>query len=176
MTTHSQQRSLPLVTRFSSGFTLLEVMVVIVLVGIVLSAVTLSVGGQREQQLQTEIRRIQQVMKLAHEEAMLNQSELAIQFRPHDYQFQLFTNNTWQAIDEPNYLRQHLLDDGFDLKLLQDGIAVSLTEDEAGRVLLSSSGEMTPFELILSLADSELRYQLSGTPMGELIIRHSGDS
>lgn len=160
----------------SSGFTLLEVLVVLTMVGILLSMAVLSVGGQREKQLRHEIQRLQQVMRLAHEEAVLNQYLLAIRFRPHAYEFQVYEDDAWLDVSDPDFMRHRDIEEDFELILRQDGIPVSLNDNEGGRILLASSGEMTPFELELRLIDSDLSYRLTGSDYGELLIEGIDDA
>lgn len=160
----------------SAGFTLLEVLVVITMVGILLSMAVLSVGGQREKQLRHEIQRLQQVIRMAHEEAVLNQYLLAIRFSPHAYEFQAYEEDAWQVVSDPDFMRRREIEEDFELILRQDGSPVSLQDKEGGRVLLISSGEMTPFELELRLIDSDLSYRLTGSDYGELLIEGIDDA
>lgn len=153
-----------------TGFTLIELLVVLVLMGIMISMVVLSVGGQREKQLRAEIQRLQQVMRLAHEEAILNRYELAIKFRPHAYEFQVFEDDKWLTLDEPEFMRRRDMEEDFQVILQQDGIPVPLLDEDGGRILLASSGETTPFELELKLAGSDTRYRLTGSAYGEFSI------
>jgi general secretion pathway protein H len=62
----------------SKGFTLLEIMVVIVIVGIVLSFMTLSTGSDRRaEQLEREAQRIVTLLQLASEQAVMRSEQLA---------------------------------------------------------------------------------------------------
>jgi general secretion pathway protein H len=150
------------------GFTLLELLVVMMLLGIILSVAVISIGDRRSDDLKFEIERLHQVMRLAHEEAILNQEVLAVRFYPHAYEFQVLEEEEWQPVDTPSYMLLHELDEQFVFELEQDGIIVLLDEKDGGRVLLSSSGEMTPFSLRLALVDGSLAYQLTGSLLGEL--------
>jgi general secretion pathway protein H len=60
-------------TRASRGFTLLELLVVIVLAGILLSMVTISVTSDERQQLAREAQRVGQLFALAADEARIRQ-------------------------------------------------------------------------------------------------------
>ncbi len=157
------------------GFTLIELLVVLILVGIMVSMVVLSIGGQREKQLRNEIIRLQQVIRLAHEEAILNRKELAIRFRPSAYEFETLEDDEWQSVSSPDFMRYREIDEDFSLSLSQDGIPIPLQGEEGGRVLLASSGEMTPFELELRLVDSDAHYRLTGSAYGELSIEGVDD-
>ncbi len=152
------------------GFTLLEILVVLILLGIIVSVAMLSIGGSRKEQLEHSMQRLQQVIRMAHEEAVLNQYELALKFKPHAYEFQTLKKNKWQTISQPPFMRRRELDDVFRIKLLQDGISVSLEKEDSGRILLFSSGEMTPFELYMSISDTDQRMRLQGDAFGKLTL------
>ncbi len=193
----------PLASHAGAGFSLLELLVVLMLLGIIMSVVMLSFSTDRNKELDKQLYRLQQVMRLAHEEAIIQRYELAIKFRPHGYEFQILnqplpavSGNTgstgtgnaastrsnpspagkqpakprWLPINDPAFLRPQELDEDIRLRLYTDGVEVNLQEENSGRLLLSSSGEMTPFELVLQYEDRDYQARLTGNLFGELRI------
>lgn len=63
-------------TRSAAGFTLLELMVVIVLAGILVSLVTINIAPDPRQQLQREAQRVGQLMALAADESRITQQPI----------------------------------------------------------------------------------------------------
>ena len=116
-----------------------------------------------------------QLIHLAKEEAILNRQELAVKFSPNAYEFLRLEDEDWVPYSENKLFYQRELGDEYELRLLQDGISVSLQEEDAGRILLLSSGEMTPFELFFGLLDSEARYHLIGNALGDITVEHPQD-
>jgi len=157
------------------GFTLLEMLVVLILIGVTVSVVVLSSGHDRSRQLEQEARRLVELMRLAQEEAVLNGQELAIRFHPHGYEFQQPAEDAWQTLQQPRLLRPRRLDADLRLRLYQDGLPVSLREAGAGRILILSSGELTPFELRLDLQHAASGYRILGTALGQLLLE-AGDA
>ncbi len=161
------------VTR-QGGFTLLELMVVLVIMGVLMSFVGLNVGGDgRAEQLEREARRLAALLQLASEEALIRSEELAVRFTVSRYEFMLLQNGSWQAIgpesDRP--FRSHELPDGIELDLEVDGelpASLDSEEDTAPQVFLLSSGEITPFTLTLLIPDTEQQYQIRATLLGHL--------
>ena len=158
------------------GFTLLEILVVLILLGIILSVAVLSAGGGKEREIEQEVQRMVQLIHLAKEEAILNRQELAVKFSPNAYEFLRLENENWIPYTENRLFYQRELGEEYELRLLQDGISVSLQEEDAGRILLLSSGEMTPFELYFGLFNAESQYHLIGNALGEITVEHPQDS
>lgn len=162
--------------RRQSGFTLLEILVVMVLLGIVLSVAVLSAGGDADRQLEQEARRMAELIRLAREEAVLNGSELAIRFYPDGYAFERLEGKEWLPLQGSNLFLRRQFDSEVILVLRQDGVAVDLEEKDTGRILLQSSGEMTPFEAWLGWYDEDPLFRLSGNAIGKLTVENARDA
>lgn len=135
----------------SRGFTLLEVMVVVVLIAIIVSFATLSIDTEPEK-LAYEGQRLTALMQLVAEEAIMNSNEYRCLFTLHKYSFERYSEGDWLKLDD-GILRPRELAANFRLDLTIENESVVLTdnvdeEQEAAAVILFlSSGEVTPFEL-----------------------------
>ena len=154
------------------GFTLLELMVVLVIIGVILTFIGLSGGGDsRAEQMQREMRRLAALIELASEEAVLRSEQLAIRFGETDYEFMLLEANQWLPISDIPLLRPRELPKGIELHLeLQENPPPGLKAEEAEspQVFLLSSGEMTPFMLTFSAPETERRFQVKASLLGHL--------
>ncbi|MFC1524058.1 type II secretion system minor pseudopilin GspH [Thermodesulfobacteriota bacterium] len=158
-------------TSCSRGFTLLELMVVLFIIGIIIGAATLSVDT-RDEDIATEARRFAALVELASDEAVLKAEEYAVQFDPEGYGFTAFTENGWAEMEDIEIFRRRKLPDGLDVELFLEGERVDIDpdgffdeEDEdrnRPRIYLLSSGEVTPFEYILQDAFSPTGYLVKG--------------
>ncbi len=163
----------------SAGFTLLELLVVLVLIGIIISFAVLSVGdGGRQERLKQEAERIVSLFNLAGEEAVLRSMELGVVLQPHGYAFVTYGGSGWQPLAGDDLFREHALPDGVELALFMDGLQASLEppNEEEGAVKpqlwFSSSGERTPFELSLSYREgAALTYRLQGPLLGAVTLQ-----
>jgi general secretion pathway protein H len=91
---------------FVSGFTLLEMLVVIVLAGILLSIVTVSVTPDPRQQLQREAQRVGQLMGLAADEARIRQQPIAWEADLNGYRFVTEIGGERQLLTSDEMLRE----------------------------------------------------------------------
>jgi general secretion pathway protein H len=172
--------ALPPAARACRGFTLLELMVVLVLVGIIFSFAVLSLGGDElAETMERETRRLAALIGMASDEAVIRGEELAIHFSDDSYAFLMLRNGDWQPDENDRLLKTYRLPAGIQIRLEVEGEPLLLIEpdeedeeDEEERlvpqVYILSSGEMTPFSATLVADQSYYRYHLSATLLGEL--------
>lgn len=145
------------------GFTLVEILVVVVIIGIMLTVVTLSAGlahGDRE--LETERDRLIALMDHLRDQAALQNREYGLRCVTGGYQFLAYDarERLWTQGDD-DLLRPRELPDGIEIKLwiegqrvaLPDADAVLEPEDLSPQVLLYSSGDLNLFEIELRRKD-----------------------
>jgi general secretion pathway protein H len=155
------------------GFTLLEIMAVVVIVGVVMTFMTLSLGGDnRAEQIQREAQRLLALLELASDEAVMRSEQLALRVGEHDYEFMILAaGNQWLPLEDERPLRSRRLPKGIELRLeLEENPppGLSAEDDEHPQIFLLSSGEMTPFVLTLSAPESEQRYYIKASLLGRL--------
>jgi general secretion pathway protein H len=161
--------------RVVRGFTLIELMVVLVIVGVMITFVTLSVDSDpRDKELATEASRLAALVELASEEAILRSSQLAIRFTETDYAFFAFLNGQWQPVENDPQFRQREMPDGMSMSLtLDEAPPFDLTAEEdeqPPQVFLLSSGEMTPFTVEFSAEESQHQHRVRATLTGALTV------
>lgn len=151
------------------GFTLLELLVVLVVIGVLVSMAALSIrGAGAERHLDEEGRRFQALLGLAVQEAVLNTRELGIAFDAEGYRFMVYTEEeTWRELNDPP-LRRRTLPQGMVVELEVDGEPARSDAREAPQVVLYSSGEITPFDLRLRVPGATQRYALSAGVSGRV--------
>jgi len=130
------------------GFTLLELMIVIVLMGVLAGMVSLAIGPsparEARQQAQDFIRAVQAL----RERAVLDAREYGVRLQPRGYQALRFEAEAWTALAS----MQRLPDD-VTLELELDGHEVALDDGQgAPQLLMLSSDETSPFRLSIKVA------------------------
>ncbi len=88
------------------GFTLLELLVVLVIAGILLGAVALNIQPSDRQLLNNEAQRIALLMQLARDEAIVRNQPIAFEADAYGYRFLIRKNDSWLALVDDELLRE----------------------------------------------------------------------
>lgn len=164
----------------SKGFTLVEILVVVVIMAIVISLAILSIGTTgRDAQLDEESRRIQGLIDLLHERALLEGRDFGVRLEPASYEFVVYDafRDRWRTFDQEREFRHRDLPKGvtFQLQLDSQNVVLkplerNLSSDQAPpgpQVAIAASGEGTPFRLLMQRDGSKATAAVTGTPLGK---------
>ena len=166
--------------RQHSGFSLLELLVVIVIISILFTFTTLAIRGTSPEELiQTEALRLDRLLQLALEEATLKGQEYGLEFSPDGYRFLLYVEDSWLPLEQDKLLRERLLPENMEFELEIEQIDVLIEKESTNtekededkpdpQVFLLSSGEITPeFSVRLVMPGVTTSYIVSGSVDGE---------
>lgn len=165
-----------------AGFTLLEIMVVVLIIGVMAAFAVGSIGGRTlDDGLETEARRLRELLVLAADEAVLHGTEVGFVHTADGYRFLSPDSAATPAGEAPRWipvaddptLRPRRLPEPFYLELEVEGRAVAPvpddgTEPAAPQVLLSSSGEVTPFLMRVRARHHQPHYRLESNLIGAM--------
>lgn len=180
--------------RHHRGFTLIEMMVVLLIIGIVVSSVVLSINTDDvKEHMEIEMNRLRALINLAREEAILQDHDMALVIKEDSYSFQWYDikQEKWLAVDDGQVFRERKLPLGTNMVLLIEDLpttekhsrpGTSLTldvkdkekqqeEEDVQRVVIYPSGEIFPFELILQKEDESTQFKLVANADGEVEVQ-----
>jgi len=172
--------------RRAPGFTLLEVLVVLVIIGIITSMAVVStrvLGGDHE--MDQEAERLYAVLGQAREDAMLEGRDVALRVDARGYDFLRLDRRTeqWELVADDPLLRERTLPEGLEASLWLESQPVQLRARNAPtervpavpQVIVQASGDLVPFELVLTRAGTEERRRVTGSLDGALDLKRGDD-
>ena len=160
-------------SRFSQapGFTLVEILVVLIIVSVMSGIVVTSLPSSfQNSDFDEESLRLKTVIELIREESLTRASEYGLKTDKDNYSFFVYNEieQNWTQLNTKPYA-EHKLGYGILLKTSIEDNELILTDEEdeessvpnAPRILLLSSGEMTPFEITIALGRDKTRTLVS---------------
>jgi general secretion pathway protein H len=180
-----------------SGFTLIEVMVVMVIIGIIISIGVLSfgiVGNDRE--LQRQAMRMTTLIEMASDEAQMQGREYGLELLHNGYRFVEYDPFVvqWGEVIGDDMLRARQLGEEMEFELYLEDRRVILDdtageiepaedvrdrdpdEDYAPHVLIMSSGDITPFDIRILRNIDRASVLITLSPNGEFDIQINDES
>jgi general secretion pathway protein H len=164
----------------SKGFTLVEILVVIVIIAVVISLAVLSVSATgRDSQLDDESRRIEGLVGLLHERALLEGRDFGLRIEPTAYEFVVYDarRDRWLMLDQEREFRHRELPKGITFQLQLDSQTVVIKPIDKNlsngdppnpQVAIAASGEGTPFRLTLLRDATQAKASVDGDALGKI--------
>ena len=157
----STERRIRALAAPASGFSLLELLVVITIIGIFVGAAVLSAGvAGDDRDIEREAFRLRTLLDLVREEALMQNRDYGLMIRESGYRFYHYDylQRAWLEPEADELLSAHALGEELSLALsvedrdiaLEPGIDTEGVLAPEPQVLILSSGEMTPFVATVS--------------------------
>lgn len=156
------------------GFTLIEVLIVLLIISIVTSVALLTVSHNKNKQLESFANELAQLMTLAKEQAILQPAVLGLSLKENTFQFVVYKSSSddkkqaWVTLDD-KLLGVHTIPSDFQVNVEVSGMSATPsdhTDDEASnntpQVVISTNGGMTPFTIYVGKKGQKPRYAIRG--------------
>jgi len=146
-------------TRLSRGFTLLELLVVMVIAGVMLGTVAFNAMPDGQQVLQNDAQRVALLLQLARDEAIVRNRPIAFEAEAERYRFLLREGNTWQVLAQDDLLRER------EFKRFPVTLAISppaLEQTAPLRIVFGREPVDKPFILTFATGDAHAAIRADG--------------
>lgn len=151
-----------------SGFTLVEILVVLVIIGITVAMVSLNLMPDDKRVLATEAQRLALLLELARDEAIVSGKDIAWSVEGDKTRFwRKDDQGKWVANSGDELFRERDLASGVKLAELQIN---SVKAAGSERLIFSPGGMNVPFKLDLGLNAS--RVSITGDNLGKLALKN----
>lgn len=152
----------------SSGYTLIEILIVMVIMSIVATTAVLSIHRHQTRHIKALADEITNLINLGEEEALLRPAVLALTFSAQTFQFVKYDTDThsWQPLTQTS-LNVHRLPGDVEISLKING---KLVPPNSPQLIISSDGDVTPFVILLGKKGEEPIYQITSESNGAINI------
>ncbi len=184
-----------------SGFTLMEVLLVVLLMGLAATAVTLSMGGAgQKQSLERLAQQFMMSSEMVLDETVLSGHFIGIVVEQDSYEYVYYDEEgNWKPLEQDRLLASRQMEPGIELVLILDGLPLVQDDEEdeswfdeplieksadekkkypEPQILLFPSGEMSAFELAFvakDAMDKEIEVVVVGDALGRLKLNYEDD-
>ncbi|PSW13120.1 type II secretion system protein GspH [Photobacterium sanctipauli] len=182
----------------AAGFTLIEIMLVLVLLATSAVAVIISLPESQEDKVKEQAARFHHLTQLLGEDALLNGIDYGIRVERNRYQFLQLTSQDWQPIEESRFFTEVEMDEGIRLKveiggyswedkdrlfepgsLFNEDLFAEQTDKDKikpPQVVVMASGEYTPFTLEFEVSGENQFWRVQADELGQLFLLPPGET
>ena len=161
------------------GFTLLEVLIVMIIVGILIGASTIMLKRDHQDLLQQDADRLLALIALAKDEAVFQARSLGLYFSDRSYVFIQQNDDSgqqgWSTMGEKQFRRREL-SPTVKVALFRDETEINLLDQDKiePQIFLLPTGEVTPFKVELTVpAKAKLTLTVDGLGQAEVQVNET---
>jgi len=158
-----------------AGYTLIEILIVLFILGIVTSVALLSIGRNDNKQMESFANEITQIMTLAEEQAMLEPNVLGLSIAEHSFEFASLqptkgsNKKAWLPLEDV-ILGKHPIPKNIQLGIVLGGGALDADKEKSKgpQIIISMNGDMTPFTIYVGKRGEKPKYAIIGDGDGNV--------
>ena len=160
--------------RKASGYTLIEILIVLFIISIVTTVALLSIGNNDNRQMKSIATELTQILALAEQQAMLSPSVLGLTVHAQALQFSTLSvaangkENTWLPLQD-TILKSYNVPGNIQISVnVGDDIELKDKKKDHPQIVISTNGDMTPFTIYVGKKGEKPHYAIVGDADGSL--------
>ena len=161
--------------KFAAGYTLIEVLIVILIISIVPTVTLMTISRNESRDIETFANELTQMVSLAEEQAMLEPNVLGISLASHAVQFASLgkDNETQKPVWLP--LNDHVLSRAaipgniqISLEVAGKVVKINGASKSPPQIIFSTNGDVTPFVMYVGKKGKKPRYAITADADGNV--------
>ncbi|RWX53537.1 type II secretion system minor pseudopilin GspH [Photobacterium chitinilyticum] len=182
----------------AAGFTLIEILLVLVLLATSAVAVIVTLPESQEDKVKEEAARFHHLIQLLGEDALLNGIDYGVRIDRSRYQFLQLTSQDWQPVQDSRFFTEVDMDEEIKLRveiggyswqdkdrlfkpgsLFDEDLFAEQTDKKKikpPQVVVMASGEYTPFSLEFEIDGENQFWRVQADELGQLFLFAPGET
>jgi general secretion pathway protein H len=173
--------------RHARGFTLIEIMIVVFVIGLVTAGAIIAFSGERrDEPLEREADRLDALFDYVREQAELQTRDYGFLVSSRAYSFVVFDvlANEWRPAEEDDALRERPFPEGLRPEVIVEGRALVLDQkkksiqDFTPQIMIFANGDLSSFEIFLGrdeTRDEAKRARIYSDENGDVVMLKPGE-
>ena len=164
----------------SKGFTLIEILVVMLIISIVTTVALLSIRRNETKEMETLAKNISQMVTFAEEQAMLQSRVLGVAIQSQQLQFASLENSKdnkktiWHALNDHS-LGTYKVPNNVQMTISSGNSKTDIDNDAKElkpQIIISTNGDIIPFTIYLGIKGKKPQYAITGDADGYISTKH----
>lgn len=167
-------RSRPGCRPVQRGFTLIELMLVILIIGLMVGTVSLALPDSANKQRQQLASRLHAQINLASQQSVFQNKDIGLWVSGVSYNFYQFEGDRWTLLEPQSRFSPRPLPPETYYELSLDGQPINVKDAQQPQILFLSDGQMSSFQLSLRSDAQDSSFSLRGDLNGQTRLTESG--